>query len=264
MPFTLAHPAAAVPLCRPMGRYGVLSALVIGSLVPDIWYLAPEFVSRNDSHGIAGLFWFCVPAGLALYLLYYHALKRPLIALLPFRLAGRLASDARLPAKPLPAVLLSLLAGSMTHNVWDSFTHPQGRAARVLSWLGAPLFSVGHLELYGATLLQYASGVLGLGLIGWWSLRARTACVPFNGQPGPALAPGTRAWILSALLAASLAGMAVKLAMLAQGEPLDFRTIRATLRPALQSGLKMLAVAVAFYAALWWLWTVRSGGARGH
>ena len=35
MPFTFAHPAAVVPLLRPLGRYGVLSALVIGSIVPD-------------------------------------------------------------------------------------------------------------------------------------------------------------------------------------------------------------------------------------
>jgi hypothetical protein len=53
VPFTLAHPAAAVPLLRPLGRRGLLSALVIGSMAPDLWYFVPFDVTRADSHSPA-------------------------------------------------------------------------------------------------------------------------------------------------------------------------------------------------------------------
>jgi Domain of unknown function (DUF4184) len=64
MPFTFAHPAIAVPLLRPLGCYGVLSALVIGSLAPDLAYVLPLSVPRHKSHSLTGLLWFCLPVGL--------------------------------------------------------------------------------------------------------------------------------------------------------------------------------------------------------
>jgi hypothetical protein len=35
VPFTTAHPAAAVSLHRPLGRFRVLSTLILGSMTPD-------------------------------------------------------------------------------------------------------------------------------------------------------------------------------------------------------------------------------------
>ncbi len=62
MPFTLAHPAAAAPL----RRFGlVLSALVVGSMAPDFPYFLPGLPQDKFGHTLAGVFWFCVPAGLA-------------------------------------------------------------------------------------------------------------------------------------------------------------------------------------------------------
>jgi Domain of unknown function (DUF4184) len=62
VPYPFAHPAAVLLLARPMGRFAVPSALVIGSVIPDLWYFLP-FVGREASHSPAGLFWFCLPAG---------------------------------------------------------------------------------------------------------------------------------------------------------------------------------------------------------
>lgn len=100
MPYPFAHPAAVLPLVRPMGRLGVPSALVIGSMVPDAWYLVPGLV-RADSHSLEGLFWFCLPVGFVLYLLW---------------------NGAR-PRAPLSAIASSILIGALTHLGWDALTH---------------------------------------------------------------------------------------------------------------------------------------------
>ena len=133
MPYPFAHPAAVLPLVRPMGRFGVTSALVIGSMVPDAWYLVPG-LARADSHSAAGLLWFCLPAGLLVY-----------IAFQLFR--GRAVSAA-----PWHAVVVSLLVGALTHLGWDGVAHSY-------SWNGV------HV-------LQHASTVLGAAFVVWWCYRS--------------------------------------------------------------------------------------------
>src|SRR5258706_15401516 len=123
MPFTFAHPAAAIPLMRPMGRFGVLSALIIGSMTPDVAFLLPIGVSRTESHSIAGLFWCNLPLGWACYVVYHLLMKRPMIHLLPAHAFARLrrfaTNDWVHSNRSLPPVLLSVFAGAVTHLVWD-------------------------------------------------------------------------------------------------------------------------------------------------
>jgi hypothetical protein len=132
MPYPFAHPAAVLPLVGPMGRFGVTSALVIGSMVPDAWYLVPGLV-RVDSHSAAGLFWFCLPAGLLAYLAWQFFRQKPL-------------SEA-----PWYAVIVSVIVGAATHVAWDALTH-----------------SVAYRGHY---VLQHASTVLGTAFIAWWCYR---------------------------------------------------------------------------------------------
>lgn len=133
MPYPFAHPAAVLPLIRPMGRFGVTSALVIGSMIPDAWYLVPGLV-RSDSHSASGLLWFCLPAGLLVYVVFRY-----------FR-------DESISAAPWHAVVISLLAGALTHLGWDGIAHS-------VSWNGI------HV-------LQHASTVLGAAFVVWWCYRS--------------------------------------------------------------------------------------------
>ncbi len=164
MPFTLAHPAAAVPLLRVLGKFGGLSALVIGSIVPDLHRIF--HVGRSLTHSLSGVFAVDLPAGLFCYLLFHFFLKRPLCALFPEELAFRLAplAEISLPAIPWSGVLLSLLAGSLTHVGWDALTHGDTFGFPFLGFLDKPLF----FSLSFSDLLQAGSSVLGVWLLLAW------------------------------------------------------------------------------------------------
>ena len=58
MPLTIAHPAAVIPLARHMKKYGIFSALIIGSLMHDLSYFRFLPITREQTHSLAGMFWF--------------------------------------------------------------------------------------------------------------------------------------------------------------------------------------------------------------
>lgn len=170
MPFTFAHPAAAVPLYRLAPNRLVLSALVIGSMTPDFHYFLPFDIVRSDSHSVAALLWFCLPLGMALYLLFHLVLKAPLTVLLPDAIRTRLPLKdlLRLPSTSGLAIAVSLLLGAVTHLVWDGFTHGTGFGVQHFPLLATPLFAIGdhHVTIY--KVLQHGSTLLGGGLLAWW------------------------------------------------------------------------------------------------
>jgi len=171
MPYPLAHPAAVIPLARPLGPMAVPSALAIGSVVPDLWYFVPG-VERNDSHSVAGLVWFCLPAGFLAYLLFHTLLKQPLIALISPRLAHFTCAGP--PPRPWYAVLISLLVGALTHLLWDGLTHG------------------------GPNLWQHASTIAGTAILAAWLWRKLRGVPP----AAPRLSTFTRLCVALAFLGA--------------------------------------------------------------
>jgi Domain of unknown function (DUF4184) len=219
VPYPFAHPAAVLPLAPLMGRLAAPSALVIGSVVPDLWYFVP-LVSREASHSPAGLFWFCLPLGLAAYALFHLLLKQPLIALLSPRLAG--FTCAGMPAVPWYAVVASLLVGVLTHIAWDGLTHSDGHA-----WL------------------QHASTLAGSAILAAWIWRKlrHAPTLPH----APRLAPLPRACVIAGLLGA----MAVAALWSADiGIAFDRSALRHLLRTAGIAGLEALGAALVVYCIL--------------
>ncbi len=201
MPFTFAHPAAALPLLRPLGRYGSLSALAIGSIAPDLTFIVPLPLSREQTHGLAALFLFCLPAGALVYFLFHALFKAPLIALLPAPIAHRVAPSAR----PVwPAVLVSLLCGAATHVLWDAFTHPGTPIVNALPWLQRELGNIGGYRLYGFKLLQHAGSVLGMAVLVLWMWRWLHRAPPASVRPDRVLTRAQRKGAIAALIAAPL------------------------------------------------------------
>lgn len=268
MPFTLAHPAAAVPLRRWLGRYGSVSALVIGSMTPDLAYFLPLGVSREQSHSVAGLLWWCLPVGAAVYLLFHALLAPPLVALAPRSLRSRLASIARVPGPPTRAralaIALSLTAGAATHIAWDSFTHDHGTMVRAFGWLRQPIGVVWGYRLETYRLLQHASSVVGLLVIALWLERWWRRAPA--GAPAPEAVPrGLRIVLLAALVIGTLAASALAAAPHAVGAR-DLATIRPAVGAAVTSAMTSCAIGILVYALAWHLWRhvrMRVTGATG-
>lgn len=195
MPFTLAHPIAAIPLRPLMGKTGVLSALVVGSMTPDLPYFLPLGVDRISSHSPAGLFWFCLPAGLAAYVLFHSILKPAASFLFPPDLRRKLPvmpGDAWMPAVPMAAVLVSLLMGAVTHVVWDSFTHADGFLVKALPVLSISLFEVDGYRVFIYKLLQHGSSLAGMALLALWGWRWLARARPRSSEAG--WQPPEQAW----------------------------------------------------------------------
>ena len=259
MPFTFAHPAAAVPLLRPLVRYGVLSALVIGSMAPDFSYFLPFPISRSQSHSIAGLFWFCVPVGLVAYVVFHRLLARPVVDLLAAPLRMRLLPviDARVDA-PWRAVIVSLFIGAVTHIAWDAFTHAGAPLVRVSRGLRFHLVTLSGYPLSVYTVLQHLSTALGFALIALWIWRwVRSAEASGDAARG-ALSSGGRA-------AAILAVVAVIAVLWLESKglrPMREHTLRGLqffLRRAVPTGISSASAALLLYAVVWHL-AVRAAG----
>lgn len=176
MPFTLAHPAAVLPLRRaPLMR---TVPLVLGAISPDVPYFLPwriaKYIPQGMTHTLLGTFTLDLPFGI-LMLLFVWLLRVPLAAPLgPASQARCLAALERFGSRPgnWLAAPLSLLVGSWTHLVWDSFTHADGWLVSRVSALSAPvtLFSyTGEL----CHVLQYASSIFGLIVLAIWFARSR-------------------------------------------------------------------------------------------
>jgi len=170
MPFTLAHPAAVLPLRRV--RLMRTVPLVVGAMTPDLPYYLPWRIAKHipqETHTLLGTLTLDLPMGVLL-LIFIWLLRRPLAAPLGrFGEAKCLAALGRFGSRAGNWALapLSLLIGSWTHLVWDSFTHPDGWMVSRISALSAPVSFFSYTgEL--CHVLQYASSVLGLAVLAVW------------------------------------------------------------------------------------------------
>jgi hypothetical protein len=101
VPFTLAHPAAVLPLFR---RPFLASALVAGAVAPDLLYVDPIYriatrqINGNFTltltHEFTSALWLDPLLALVLLAVFNLGLKRPLIALAPESMAGSAARSA--------------------------------------------------------------------------------------------------------------------------------------------------------------------------
>jgi len=202
MPFTLAHPAAILPL-RGI-RYLRTAPLVIGALIPDLWYYLPGALARlvPQTHSFQGSVTIDPLLGYAT-LVAVFVLRAPLTALLRPRarwLCLQALAPFRASAREWLLAPIAILLGVWTHIAWDSFTHEGGWVVRRVAVLSAPVV----IGPYTGTLchvLQYLSSVFGLTVLAVWYLRL----------PAPAPPPSSRARSASgpALLLAAVAAILI-------------------------------------------------------
>ncbi|SDQ00803.1 protein of unknown function [Mucilaginibacter sp. OK268] len=173
MPFTFAHPALVLPLKYLPKRWISMTGLVIGSMTPDFEYFFRMRVRSIYSHTPPGLFWFDLPVGILLVLIYNKIVKDKLIDHLPVQLNQRLSQFKGNPeslSSPayIAITVLSIFAGSASHLLWDGFTHPTGYFVTTIPTLTHMTHIGGH-QFYVYKLAQHASTLLG-GIAILWAL----------------------------------------------------------------------------------------------
>lgn len=152
VPFTLAHPAAVLPLRRTLW----LPGLVAGAVAPDVGYYLP----LAHTHGFVGGFL----AGVGL-LLVGRVLLPSLMALAPAFARERVARPGRVTRLWWRG--LSVAVGVGTHLGWDLFTQNGGL---VRSWAWLDVSVVGVHRLYNV--IGYVSSLGGVLVLVLVALRA--------------------------------------------------------------------------------------------
>ncbi len=214
MPLTFSHPAAVLPLFG-LRKLVSPSALIIGSMMPDLTYFIPGLPEGALTHSVRGLFVFCLPAGLAIYLLFHLLMKHPLIALLPPAFEQRLVPHETtridLTLHALLIVCISLVVGAVTHIAWDSFTHEWGWPVLHSQWLRTTILVFRGTPIFGYRVLQYISSVFGLVVMAWWIYRWRMSA-PLHPMPADANRRGVRTGFIAVILLLSLGAAWMKVA----------------------------------------------------
>lgn len=175
MPFTVTHIAATVPIAWASRWRLPFSALAIGSMVPDIAGFYPFVLDYVTAHSISGVMTHCTPIGVMLYYGYQAFLKQPFFDLFPEAVTSRMQPwiDHPINLHPLSilAVALSAAIGSMTHVVWDGFTHGGGWGVTTFPILSETTGKIPGRVIRWYDVIQHSSSLLLIPmLIGflWW------------------------------------------------------------------------------------------------
>jgi Domain of unknown function (DUF4184) len=209
MPFTGSHPAAVLPL---LGLGLVPSALIIGSMTPDLPYYLPVHLNSATTHSFLGILGVDLILGGLAFVLWQFLIAPLAVAAASPSVRGRLAPGLPTPwrqqvssPRAVLLIVVSLWIGAATHVLWDEFTHAGRWGYRHLRWLAAQ-----HGLLPGYRWAQYGSGVIGAVLIAFsiWRWWCSTPPVDPRHEQQPRLGRTTAAGVWTVIALAGLAGAA--------------------------------------------------------
>lgn len=171
MPFTISHAIAGIVIHKIPPYRLSLSALIIGSIMPDAEYLLRMKMYGIYGHTVPGIFLLDLPLGLLIYWLFQKIIKYPLILnsplflrlrFIPFLLISSPLNNAkRSSLQNIMIVTVSIFIGIITHIIWDALTHSTGYFVETLPLLQQEFPIFNHsLPIY--KLLQQLSSVIGL------------------------------------------------------------------------------------------------------
>jgi hypothetical protein len=256
MPFTISHAAAAILMNR---RGLVTSALVIGTMVPDLAYFVHlEGFNRELGHSIRGLFTFCLPVGLIIFLVFQKFVKRPLFALLPPSHQQRLLPYLQgFPLKSWQFIIRSLVSlgvGTLSHLAWDSFTHNRGFIVQNVAALRQVILEIAGTRIYAFSILQHGSTLLGLGALVLWYFQwyRKTPVCPYPVPSSLQLPDSTRFSILG-LMAGGVCLLCALAGFYSFPHALSLHKLRNIAERLAVVTMVALTMEIAFYCTIWYL-----------
>lgn len=169
MGFTFSHPALILPFRYLAKKYYSLTGLVIGSMIPDLEYFIRLKNLSTHSHTFLGIFWFDLPMAIIVSIIFHQFIRNKLVLNLPLFLYQRLFSFLDFDwlshlKKNRGVVCCSILIGTLTHLLWDSFTARGGFFVYRNSFSMMPLH-FREITLYPFQIIKYTSSILGLLLV---------------------------------------------------------------------------------------------------
>ncbi|MFD4644655.1 DUF4184 family protein [Lentzea sp. NPDC058436] len=223
MPFTLAHPAAVLPLRRWLWFPG----LVAGAVAPDVGYYLPVLPTHDVLGGSLAA---------AVLLLVGRLLLPSLMALAPAFVRVRVSrpGDFRRPF----VRALSVVVGVLTHLLWDAFTQTDGWFVQRWDWLDVSV--AGPHRLYNV--IGYVSSAGGMALLAWTAARCP------KGQDWPARAGASKYWFWIFVGAVAIAG-----AIWSLSDPVSQVSAYDWVRRLLLGVIQGMCAGLGLHAVLWHL-----------
>jgi hypothetical protein len=205
VPFTISHTAVVLPFTRLLARWNLLSAAVIGAMVPDFRIFFPG-MPRVETHSTTALLTFCLPVGMVAYWAFQFLIKAPIVEVLPEGPYARWQPVSSIAdIRSLKQWLLAacgILGGAISHLIWDAFTHDGGRGVRMFPVLDDTIFELGSRHLPAIYVMQDLGSLFGLVAV--------LAMAAYGFRRGPQAAVPNRlvarrerfGWLLAYVLAA--------------------------------------------------------------
>lgn len=165
MPFTFAHPLVVLPLLKK--KCFSATGLIVGSIAPDFESFMKMRSFSEHSHTLAGLLYFDLPLGFFLAWLFHNIMKEILLNNSPSFVQQRFVPLRQFNfrsylMKHYWVFTYSVLVGSATHLLWDSFTHGGAFMSSLIPFLHETVVPFRGARYPMWYTLQNISSVLGL------------------------------------------------------------------------------------------------------
>lgn len=179
--------------------------------------MVPDFrvffsgMPRVETHSAMALFTFCLPIGLITYWIFQRLIRTAVLEVLPDGPYARwrpFAAPANIRSiRQWLLAACGILAGAVSHLLWDGFTHEGGRGVRMFPALDESIFEIGWRHVPAMYALQDLGSLLGLvavlAIMGY-GLRGGEQPVPGR----LVVAPERTRWVIAYVLAAAVFSVA--------------------------------------------------------
>jgi len=227
----------------------VWSALIIGSMTPDLPYFLPRHALEGRTHSLISVIWFNLPAGIVAYLVWEHWLRGAATFLLPRDIRRRLPSRSTPPSVSFSLVMANLVLGCLTHIGWDACTHGHGALVRAWPVMRHVLWDAWGYRVRTFKLLQHASTLGGGAVLCVWIQHKLRTMPPAASDPAAPFSARARlvVWVLMATALATAMAYGVLAAF-----PIDsIRALERFAGPASVVGVVAVVVPLLAFAILW-------------
>jgi hypothetical protein len=216
-------------------------------MAPDVSYFSHLSLPLDFTQTIRGIFLFSLPIAFLLLILFHKSLKQPLIDLMPLPVQQRLWPSCKRfsfgPTTKFMLILVSLLLGILTHEMWDTCTSNRGWFAVSVvgfrSHLPGPRIWLQPHRIINTVLSIAATVFLWCQCGRWLKTAARV-----QNTPDASLSKRARHWIRIMLPTAAI----VVAAVIAFQTPLASKTLDGVLIKA--SEFAVLAIPILFLELL--------------